>query len=40
MAIEIQVYEEDQELGDVSDDRPEEEIDAEDYEALKTSGLI
>lgn len=40
MGIEIEVYDEDQKLGDISDDRPEDDIDAEDYEALKRTGLI
>lgn len=40
MAITITVYDEDQEVGDISDDRSEDEIDAEDYEALKDSPII
>lgn len=40
MAIEIDVYAEDQQVGDISDDRPESEIDAEDYAALKRSDIL
>lgn len=40
MAITIPVYDEDQELGDISDDRSEEDIDAEDDKALEETDIV
>lgn len=40
MTITIEVHSEDQELGDVSDDRSQAEIDAEDLAVLRKTNIL